>query len=272
MKQMKINYSLLIVNKITDIEYKSLDIKNISVDKNKLGCILSHLYCINMGLVSGYEKFAIFEDDIIFHKNFNCLFTEKFLNMKFDLLMLGACDFFFKENSINILNMEQNDDLLLYKPKKQALGAHGMIYTSKFARFLYEYKLTNKIVEFDVELCKFYNDYQIWTCLPNLVVCELSSTNLNHNYGPNHANMYESFVRKCFPKNFTYNNYNYITIDIIEYIKNQKINSDCKINSFEEMIDNYMKDKNITFRKRKLLKENVLNSNYTIEDIKNMII
>ena len=72
-KKHKINYSLIIVDKFC---YKSNEDKlKFRLNEAVLGCVLSHLWCLKNAVFSGYEQFIIFEDDIIFHKNFTNLFA-----------------------------------------------------------------------------------------------------------------------------------------------------------------------------------------------------
>lgn len=270
MNDMKLNYTLVLVNKIEDSLYKRLDKTHILADKNKLGCILSHLYCIKKGIEIGQNKFIIFEDDIIFHKKFNDLFSLDLLNSNYDMLMLGACDFNYKHNGKNIVNSYSNNELLLYKPSKQALGAHANIYSLEFAKYIYNHKVNNTVVEFDTEFCNFYNTHNIFVCLPNLLVCELSTTNLNHNFGPSSTLMNNDYINRCFPQNFSYNDYNYITINLIDYIKKEKLiyNNEMTI---EDIIDSYIKNSLLTVSKKQQVKEYFLNSGYTREKIKEIL-
>lgn len=265
MNKMKINYNLIIVNKINNDIYEKIKKQDIRTDNNKLGCIISHLFCIKQCIDSNYTKFIIFEDDIIFHKRFNELCTFDLLNEDFDMLMLGACDFNVSYNKQ--LVYKQLNDLYTYKPNKQALGAHANMYSISFAKILYEHKIKTPFFEFDVDFSKFYNKYKIYVCMPNLIVCELTTTNLNHNFGYN-AIKYNTRIKNIFPKDFTYKEYNYVTIDFINYIKN---NYDLVCEStLNEIVNNYVKGFNISEDMKAILSDNLICSGYSIEDIKNM--
>jgi GR25 family glycosyltransferase involved in LPS biosynthesis len=266
MNKMKINYTLIIVNEIEQLVYNNLDKSKILIGKNKLGCVVSHLYCLNLGIKSNSDKFVIFEDDIIFHKNLDNLLNIDTLNYDFDMLMLGACDFNFKDNFKNVTTIS---NLNVYKPTKNVLGAHANIYSSVFAKELYEYKLNNVVREYDVDIFHFYDKRNIYVCLPNIVVCELSTTNLNHNYGPKHTLMNRSYIDRCLPTNFSYSDYNYIIIDLIDYIKQTHIlKSDV---TFHEIIDKYVEHVNMNNEKIYDIKKNLLNGNYTIDDLREII-
>lgn len=103
--------------------------------------------------------------------------------------------------------------------------------------------------------------------MPNLVVCELTTTNLNHQYG------YESiehnkYINQIFPTEFTYKNYKYITIHFINYVKdNYDSNQDFTLN---HIVNKYIKLFNISESMKITLTENLTSSDYSIEDIKNM--
>lgn len=107
MKKYSINFSLIVVNRITKKTRDFFGNKNIT--KEELGCTLSHMWCLREIINKKYENSIIFEDDIIFHKNFKEMFVNIFQN-NYDFLLLGACDFSFKT---------LNKDLLLVNNTKE---------------------------------------------------------------------------------------------------------------------------------------------------------
>ncbi len=264
MRKMKLNYNLVIVDKISENIYNTIGKENIKTDKNKLGCIISHLFCIKKCIDLDYNKFIIFEDDIIFHKNFNKLCTLDLLNIEYDMLMLGACDFNVNYNKQFVHKKFEN--LYIYKPVKQSVGAHANIYSLSFAKIFYEFKMKTPIFEFDADFKRFYQKNKIYICMPNLVVCELSTTNLNHNYGYNSIE-HNKYIKKIFPDEFTYNDYNYITIDFINYVKKYEIDRAIKLN---EIIDEYVKSCNMNEKMKIVLSDNLMSNGYSIEEIYDM--
>ena len=196
----QINYYLIIVDKF---KYNSQrDCIRAKIHPSKLGCILSHLWCIQDAITNGYTRFIIFEDDIIFHKKFKHLFNQiidsDIIN-KTDMLMLGSIDVNLNHNLTHFKNNES-----VYFPTKRILGAHANIYKLEFAKHFLNYKLNcEKILEFDTEYQAFMKDHKIGICMPNLVVCELSTTNINHHYSPFNGSGFNIF-RSWFPQNFTY--------------------------------------------------------------------
>ena len=58
-----------------------------------MGAYLSHMWCLRDAIIHNYQKFIIFEDDIIFLKNFHEQFKKIILHKNYDFLMLGASHF-----------------------------------------------------------------------------------------------------------------------------------------------------------------------------------
>lgn len=106
MKKYNINFSLVVVNRINEKIYSYVG--NEKITKEELGCTLSHMLCLREIIKNKYENAIIFEDDIIFHKNFKTMFIDIFQN-DYDFLLLGACDFSFQS---------LNKEMLLDNKKK----------------------------------------------------------------------------------------------------------------------------------------------------------
>lgn len=258
-KKYGVNYSLIIVKRF---RYKSTkDLLNIKMRAPILGCVLSHLWCIQNAVYNNYDRFIIFEDDIVFHKNFNNLFkkiVDSYIQ-NIDLLMLGALDINLNTNLKNFTN-----DEVIYYPTNNIAGAHANIYKLEFAQEFLNYKLTTtNPLEFDYDYYLFMNKFKIGICMPNLVVCELSTTNINHVFSPLISNCYERY-KTFFPKNFTYDDYEYITILFINFIKEQNDIGNI-FNTFEEMVKKFsIKYKN---RYTDYICKSIVNSGYKKEDI-----
>jgi GR25 family glycosyltransferase involved in LPS biosynthesis len=257
-KKHKINYVLVTVE---SFKYKSYYEHLIYVMKPaRMGCILSHLWCINNAVKNNYERFIIFEDDIIFHKNFNEMFVnvtdEK--NNDIDLLMLGAVDFLINKH---ICSLNEN----IYYPNVNVLGAHANLYKHDFAKAFLKYKLTTpKPLEFDYDYARFYKDYKVGVCSPNLVICELSTTNIDHHFSPIEVGF--DRYKRSFLEDFTYNDYEYITIVFIDFINENKDN----IKTIDEAYQLYMNN-NIEKPNIEQILEWLKNGKYTLEDILEII-
>ena len=264
-KNLKINYNLIMVDKVTIDDKQKWNITQNFRHLGQLGCMLSHMFCLREAIQLNHKKFIIFEDDIVFHKNFDNKIS-KYLTYNLDLLMLGACDF---ELVNNIIYMNDNRDL--YLPKKNVLGAHANIYSLNFAKHFYNHKIKNDtVIEFDKEYDYFYNNYKIGVCYPNLVICELSTTNINHCYSPLTKQLHDDFINRCFMNNICFRDYNYITIDFIKFLFKTKL-LDNNNNNYNDVVKEYIKSINHLLNKT-MMQNILLASNYTIDDLNNIIL
>lgn len=265
LKKLNVKYNLVQVDRIS----KPLNIiSNLSAPK--FGCVISHLWCVKHAIENNCEKFIIFEDDVVFKKKIN-EHLSNMLNTEFDMLMLGALDF---NSNSNLTTIEGNH----YTPKLNVLGASANVYTLNFAKQLYNYKVNNcKIEEFDADFVEFYRDYKIKICYPNLVINEMSTTNLGHDFNliknSELSKMYDNMIKA---QNININDYNFITIEFIEFcIKNIDKYKPSTITK-KILVEEYVKYILSTVPKVNIYdlnahKEYLLNSDYTINDIKELI-
>jgi len=257
-EKLKINFNLIIVNNITVHDFDKWKITQQFKHLGVLGCALSHTWCLRDAINSNYDKFIIFEDDIVFHKRFDEI-IRKYLDYDLDLLMLGALDFNLKKN---IEFMNENNDM--YFPKELALGAHANIYSLNFAKILYNYKIENEIImEFDKDYPFFYENYKIGICYPNLVVCELSTTNINHIFSPLREDFYNHYIDKCFMGKITYSDYNFILIDFIQFIFDKNILNECK--SYNDAVSMYIRLK--YYQLNKIVQKMLTSNDYNLHDL-----
>lgn len=231
MKKMNINYNLIRVNKSTISPY--------NITKGEFGCYLSHLWCLNDAKNNNYNEIIIFEDDIVFHKNFKQMFYNIFSNNNFDFVLLGAYDKFF--STLNYKNVQNN----MYYPKcKFILGAHAIYYSKLGIEHTLTYKKNKPIVAYDADLINIFHYFNKTStvCYPNLVAAELSTTHLNHRYGFLNENNEKRYYNKT-QINFNFNDYYFIYLWFFS-IDNQIQFKDK--NSFEDyvesILDYYYKD------------------------------
>jgi glycosyl transferase family 25 len=215
MKKYNINFTFVKVYEIDNDTYHLLNEKNL-LTRGEVGCMLSHLWCLRDIIQHNYKNAIIFEDDIIFHKHFHSLF-EKIYNSKYNFLILGACDFSF--NSMNKYNVINN----LYVPNKNSkkvYGAHGNYYSLLGAKKMFEIRTMN-ISFFDKDyyyMFEYFKDSS-YICYPNLVVSDISTTNLEHRY-PFFSIEEKNYYEKCFT-NFHFKHYHFIYLCIL--IENKHI-------------------------------------------------
>jgi GR25 family glycosyltransferase involved in LPS biosynthesis len=264
MKKYKINYTLIVVEKIDNKLNLYLNKENY-ITKGELGCLLSHLWCLNNAIQNQYNNFIIFEDDIIFHKDFNNLF-EKIYSPKLDFLLLGACDFSF--SSLNQFNVKDN----LYTIDNNAIkvyGAHANYYSLLGATKMFEFQmkyLSYKITSFFDKNYKdmfnfFKNKNSAFICYPNLVVSDISTTNLHHSF-PFFSVAENNYYSKCFT-NFNFTDYHFIYLSLFT--------TPCPNNislTYEEYISKLLY--NYLYKKEEIIqiKKRLDFDFFTIEDIK----
>jgi GR25 family glycosyltransferase involved in LPS biosynthesis len=339
MKKYNINFSLVVVNRVSDKMYSQLG--NTRITKEELGCTLSHLFCLKEIIKNSYENAIIFEDDIIFHKNFKEMFMNVFQD-EYDFLLLGACDFsfqtlnkdriladmekrgmedfgFHKSGSkvkISELNNEEhnhseikitnfsnefsNDDdnievssinsdktttatatmtplkplqgpckkyKQIYRPHENSVkvyGAHAIYYSLNGAKAMYETKMTNDISFFDKDFMPIFDKFETssFICYPNLVISDISTSNLQHAYGF-FSKSEELYYINCFDR-FNFNDYNVIYLDIILKNKGVKIRPD---DTYESFMTRLIKNQFSSNKERETIKNRLVLDFFTMLDL-----
>jgi GR25 family glycosyltransferase involved in LPS biosynthesis len=129
MQKYGISFNLVIVKKINKKDYAYYNNYNNNISISELGCGLSHLWCLKDIIKNKYKNAIIFEDDIIFHKNFEARFFNIIQRQPYDFLLLGACDFHFKEINLKLIFKECGAiDIVPFKTKIDDLMISGEVY------------------------------------------------------------------------------------------------------------------------------------------------
>jgi len=262
MKKYKINFTFVIVDEI-DNSISTIINKDNLLTKGELGCMLSHLWCLKDIIQNKYKNAIIFEDDIIFHKNFHDLF-EKIYRDDYDFLILGACDFSF--SSINKHNLE-ND---LYVPSNSSVkvyGAHANFYSLNGAKKMFDIKINN-VSFFDKDYHIMFDFFKntSYICYPNLVVSDISTTNLQHDY-PFFSIQENNYYNKCFV-NFDFKEYNFIYLNLIMKNKNIQIEPN---DTYETYISKIIYFTFLNKNQTKKIKNRMVMDFFTIKDLRRLI-
>jgi len=148
--------------------------------KGALACILSHINIIEDAISKNYKKIAVFEDDVVFSKNFNLEILKNLTNWK--LIYLGASQV--RWDNIIIKNG--------YYHPNDTLGTWAMLIDcSVYNRILEAYKKFEATA--DLTLAKeFKNDPDCYVIYPNLCITDVSSSDIR-----NYKVDQESFNKKC---------------------------------------------------------------------------
>jgi len=213
-KKLNIEYTLVVVEPISEELYSLLRGVEKQLSKSEVGCSLSHLWCLKHIIKNKYRDGAIiFEDDIVVHKNFESMFGQLFKEKQFDFLSMGACDFdFFTINYKNVTNG-------LYQPcsntSKRCYGAHANYYSLNGAKYIFKLK-SLFFSFFDNNFSKIFKHFNTsaFITYPNLFVTELSTSNINHNYHFYSSNE-DYFYSNCFI-DFKFQDYRFLYLCIIQ--------------------------------------------------------
>jgi GR25 family glycosyltransferase involved in LPS biosynthesis len=244
MKKYNINFTLVVVEKISIELYDSLRNSDTFISINELGCCLSHLWCLSQIIINNYDNAIIMEDDIILHKNFDKEFISIYNycradNKSLDFMLLGAHDYNFSEQNFkNVKNkvyrpetqpqnqnqtqtqtqtqpQNQNQNQNRHNHQPTLYGAHANYYSITGAKAIFKLR-TTEISFFDNEYMLLFEHFNnsSYICYPNLAVANISISTLNHNNELMSANEYK-YYNKCFI-NFNFNDYNFIYINLLE--------------------------------------------------------
>jgi GR25 family glycosyltransferase involved in LPS biosynthesis len=252
-----IDFTLVLVEKIHPDAYAFVQ-QHSKISTSEAGCLFSHLWCLRYIINNEYPNAIILEDDIIFHKNFVNLCLKK-IESKPDFLLLGACDFSFRD--FNSSNIEENG---LYFPStyEKMFGAHANYYSLKGAKRMYALK-TKQISFFDnnyIEMfCSFPRTSGI--CYPNLVVSDITTSDLNHSYMLL-SKKEELYYSRCF-KEFCFTDYNFIYIQLFDknYVKFES-------KSYEEYIDHILDELYHNEENAQLIKNRLVLDFFNMDDVK----
>ena len=264
MKKYKINFSFVLVEKVSDEKYNQLCVsQNINITKGELGCCLSHMWCLNDIIQNNYENAMIFEDDIIFHKHFISDFLKIYTSTKLDFLLLGAHDYHFSSN--NYKNVSSVNHLYYPEQNTKLYGAHANFYSLKAAKMMFKIR-ASLISFFDKEyglLFEYFKDTS-YVCYPNLAVTNISTSSLNHakDFFTENEN---SYYTKCFIR-FDFSQYHFIYLNII--------NKNCIPISQEDTYETYITKclyvYFYNFEYIKKIKKRMSFDFFTIDDIRNI--
>lgn len=216
MEKYKINYELIIVKRPDENQINIIKKINPDLTNGEIGCYLSHMYCYYDATLHTYNNIIIFEDDIIMHKNFNNLFEKTIKLQNYDILMLGASDFNFRKINRKFLDKTKN----IYKPQLSTIflyGAHAIFFSLKAYTEVFKNRLdTPTFIDKNfIQFCKSFNN-SFYICFPSIVVPELSTSSLNHNFGIENVKNDSYYFKNCYNNSFNFTDYNFIYLKIVD--------------------------------------------------------
>jgi GR25 family glycosyltransferase involved in LPS biosynthesis len=266
MKKYKINFSLVIVEPIPNHLYNILN-KNKKLSKGEIGCTLSHMWCLNKIISNNLKSAVILEDDIIFHKDFNQMCLNIFEKQTYDFLLLGACDFSFSK-----INFEFVNNNCLYRPHPSSLkvyGAHAIFYSLQGAKKMFEYINENiYFIDRNFHIIFEYFPTTSFICYPNLIVSDISTTNIGHTY-PFFSNHEKNYYLDCF-NDFQFTDYNFFYLSLFEKLNSQTL-SNFHIENYEIFINKLIELQFPNIEHQNILKKRLSFDFFTMNDLKIML-
>lgn len=235
MKKMQINYELIIVQPPTEQHIQFFSFTPLT--KGEIGCYLSHMYCYHDAMQNHYSNIIVLEDDIIFHQHFHDLYQTIQQQKKYDILMLGASDYHFSKTNYRRIH----PTLSTYCPESNQtgiLGCHAMYFSQEAYSHIFLERLKHptfmddRLVQF---LHYFSNSFSI--CYPNLLLPEMSTTNLSHHIWITNHKKEKYYFKKCFHPSFSFQHYHYLYLDIFQTVPKNFVVME---QSFEQNIKNIL--------------------------------
>lgn len=268
MKKYKINFTLVIVDKVLPDMYKKLCPKK-HISKSELGCCLSHLWCLNNAIHNQHKSVIIFEDDIILHKNFIQKFHEVYdknsKTNKIDFMLLGAQDYHFSSHNYKSVDNEK----MIYSPNIKNIklyGAHANYYSLEGAKRQFLIR-TSLVSFFDKEYNLMFEHFKntSFICYPNLVVTNMTMSSLDHKQ--DFFSMEEdTFYKNCFTK-FKFSDYNFIYINIFK----KTIELDEDKDDYESYVNKCLYHYFYDFDKMNIVQNRIVLDFFNIDDVKQII-
>jgi hypothetical protein len=196
----------------------------------------------------------------VLHKNFTELFSKVYYPDT-NFLMLGACDFSFSKIHVNKV---VNNLYTIDKNAAKVYGSHAIFYSLHGAKVMFDYRCSN-ISFFDKNYIDIFNQLKntAFICYPNLVVSDISTTDINHKY-PFFSIEEENYYNKCFV-DFSFKDYLFIYLDILLKNKNIPIEKKDDYKSYMNRIIYYYFHNSEYSEK---IKERLVWDFFTIDDIK----
>jgi len=224
MKKMGIQYQFVVAKPVSRETYMRLSVhfkEYMSI--GELGCLLSHLWCLRHAVRSQWATFAVFEDDVVFHKHFHSMFSTAMHRVSSpDFLMLGACDFdFVSKHQSRVENGMYTCD-----PSSTVLyGGHANVYSCRSAEYIYNTR-RNYLTFFDYRWCDIFAQFPDTSgvCFPNIVYSDYSTTHLNHPYSPiDKSEKTTAYFKQCLPPDFSFADYHYICLGLVAQMSSQEV-------------------------------------------------
>ena len=214
MRKTGISFHLVTVNRLSSTMFDALHKLNPYLTVAEWGCCMSHLWCLAHILTHEYKNAIVFEDDVLFHKEF----VPRFLRILearpvLDFVLLGAHDLQFTKHHRGLVTGEG-----LYRPThmKHLYGAHANYYSHVGAKRMFYIRTTNPTF-FDNEYGLMFNTLSnsSFICSPQLVISNIGESGLNH-ARPLCSPEETQYYQQCMGPDFSFRDYHYMCVHVLD--------------------------------------------------------
>lgn len=141
------------------------------VSQGDLGCTRSHLHCACVAMEEGHPWYGVFEDDVVFHKDFVELFPEFLKNVPDDWDMI-----YFGGNHDQPLQPVNR----YVSRMTRTFTTHAMIVRSTIYDALID--VLNRVEKVDVAICSLHARYNCYVFQPHLAIQRPSYSDILERY------------------------------------------------------------------------------------------
>lgn len=141
------------------------------------GCLLTHAAVLRDAMVHGYKRIAVFEDDVLFHRNFKNEANKLRKLSDWKLVYLGS-------TQLDWSNVKPSSVDGFYHPNKTYGTWAMLIAQSEYSKILEAYSKLDKTA--DAVMAELYADDPLaFVAYPNLCITDLSDSDIRKEFHPN---------------------------------------------------------------------------------------
>lgn len=135
-----------------------------------LACLLSHINILQCAQLNGYQRIAVFEDDVLLHKNF-CTELRRLAQLPpWRIVYLGATQVRWNDVVENVVPG-------FYRPNNTCGTWAMLLDSSAFAPILRIYRQFSCTADLGL-VSLFNNDPQAFVASPNMCICDVSESDI----------------------------------------------------------------------------------------------
>lgn len=141
-----------------------------------LACLLSHIAMLECAQLNGYRRIAIFEDDVLLHKEFNAQLTRLNVLPPWKLVYLGA-------SQLHWSSVQSSRVPGFYHPNKTCGTWAMLIDATAFGPILRQYRHFTASADLSLATL-FADDPGVFVAQPNLCIADVSDSDIRAAFNP----------------------------------------------------------------------------------------